>query len=94
MWYNTYMDHYLKAMQAIKNMLRTGRTIFPAYWDSLDFDARQRALFNSRCGGCGKIKRLTGTISLMFGTEEACSSCADENNLRLMAFREEFNVAH
>ena len=82
---------YLTAKAIIIRSLKSG-TLLTEYkaWDNLDFDARRTALFDSRCGGCNKIKLLPGTIELTFGTEGACKDCMDQANSRLMAYKEEW----
>ena|SRR3990167_6216674 len=83
---------YLEAMAIIQKSFNSGK-LWSEYkrWDMLDFDSKTKAIFDSRCGGCNKVRKLVGTISLVFGTEGACKDCCDESNQRYMAFREEFD---
>ena len=85
-------DHYILAKGIIAKSFRSGK-LWSEYklWDSLDYEARMQAIEDSKCGGCGKVRKLTGTIAHLFGTEGACNCCKDENNPRLMEWRREFN---
>lgn len=89
------MNHedYIEALAIIKKSLNTGKLLVGfKRWELLDTDARSKALFDSTCMGCMKIKLLVGTIELMFGTEGACKDCMDQNNPRLMHYRIEANI--
>ena len=70
-------------------MLKTGRTFFPKFWETLDYDEKMRALEDSKCAGCGKVKKLVGS----YYSQAACFDCSDENNQRSQDFRSNWDVA-
>jgi hypothetical protein len=88
----SFYDHYIEALAIIENSLKRGRPLFQfKRWDKLDYSAKMKALEDSKCAGCHRVKLLIGTIQNIYSTEKACMDCADENNTRLMQMREEFN---
>lgn len=85
-------EDYLTAKAIILKSLKSSKllTEYKA-WDNLEYAARLEAIADSMCPLCKKIKELTGSWQHLFSTEWVCQDCSDENNPRLMKFREEFN---
>ena len=67
---------YLEAKAIILKSLKTGKLLVEfKRWEQLDTDAKNKALLDSRCTICGKIKLLTDTYCGLFGTDPCCKDC-------------------
>ena len=74
-------NHYNVAKDILRRSLISGKLLSEyKEWDQLDYDAKSKAITDSKCNGCWKIKSLVGTISHIFGTALACKDCSDEFN--------------
>lgn len=85
---------YLEARTIIMKCLKSKTDKQPfdfKRWEFLDYEAKKQAFFDMTCPLCHRVGLLTGTYQHLYGTEKVCEDCSDENNPRLMKFREEFN---